>query len=67
MARYIVLELWLAGIVMLLFALITSSLFGGGKRYRSPSDYVFALFWPISLFSARGRAALLAIIKNTQV
>lgn len=66
MSRAIILELWLAGIVMLILALATSSLLGGGKRYRDPLDYVFALFWPVSLFSARGRTALLSMLKGTQ-
>lgn len=66
MARAIILELWLAGIVALILALITSAFLGGGKKYRDPLDYLFALFWPISLFSARGRTALLSIIKGTQ-
>lgn len=62
----ILLELWVAGIAMLLLALVTSALFGGGKRFRDPLDYVFAVFWPVSLFSARGRLALTSIIKGTQ-
>lgn len=66
MTGRILLQLWLAGIVTLLFALGTSALFGGGKRFRDPLDYVFALFWPASLFSARGRLALISIIKGTQ-
>lgn len=66
MNRAIILELWLAGIVMLILALATSSLLGGGKRYRDPLDYVFAILWPVSLFSARGRNALISIIKGTQ-
>lgn len=66
MSRAIILELYLAGIVLLILGLATSSLLGGGKRYRDPLDYVFAILWPVSLFSARGRTALLSIIKGTQ-
>jgi hypothetical protein len=60
------LELWLAGVLLMVFALITSAFLGGGKKYRDPLDYLFALLWPLSLFSARGRLALISIIKGTQ-
>lgn len=60
------LEAYLAGIILLGLGLVTSAFLGGGKIYRDPLDYLFALFWPISLFSARGRTALLSIIKGTQ-
>lgn len=60
------LEIWVAGIFMLALALVTSAMFGGGKRFRDPLDYAFAVFWPVSLFSARGRIALISIIKGTQ-
>lgn len=67
MTGRILLICWLAGIVTLVLALATSAIFGGGKRFRDPVDYVFALFWPVALFSARGRIALLSIIRGTQV
>ena len=66
MGRYIVLELWLAGAFVLIFGLLTSLVFGGGKFYRQPGLYFFALFWPIALLSTRGRAALASVFKHTQ-
>lgn len=62
----ILLELWAAGVFVLALGLLTSLAFGGGKKFRDPLDYLFALLWPLSLFSARGRIALLSIIKGTQ-
>jgi hypothetical protein len=65
MAR-VMLEFYLAGLLFLVLALAVSAILGGGKRFRDPIDYVFAALWPLSLFSARGRHALISIIKGTQ-
>lgn len=65
MTRFM-LEFYLAGLLLIVLALVTSAIFGGGKRFRDPIHYLVAILWPVALFSARGRNVLVSIIKGTQ-
>ncbi len=66
MSPRIALGIWLAVSLFLIVAALTMRLFGATTKGHLGRQIASALIWPLLLFSSKGRAALLSIIKDTQ-